>query len=271
MVDIPSIRPFALPRVTTVSPGDALVIDGTTTRSILASDMISSLGYPAKDAGKATIVITADVYRTTYDIARFELINRGIPCTWFVIPEGIDLGGQPTRAELVALIDNGWEIGAYSNADMVALRTSDRETAFDRMLAMQTAMRAKGFDTRSMAPQSRAWNLGLANMSRQIFRNVRSVGNVTDFQHYPIADRNYVDLGGSVSFGNTWTLAAMQAKLDALIADGGIWIPNVHLLGMPEDPLTMDPAKFFAFLDYVKVKMDAGLLRAVTFDAAMTR
>jgi len=226
-----------------------------------------------------TIVMTFDTDVTTYTNALFDMEAKGIPGTFFADADRINTAGWPSKDNLLIMAMKGWEVGARvygtisgAEANMVALLTNNRGTAFDRLKAAKDLMYAQGFDIKSIAAAQRAWSVPLRGMAAQLFDNVR-VADTVNYGTLPIADRLYVRDGGSNSWSSADTVASLSAWLDGLIAAGpnAIGIPVIHRIDTAGDPnYTISPTVFQGFTSYLQSKIAAGVVRAVTFDTAMT-
>lgn len=220
--------------------------------------------------------MTFDTDVTTYSNALWDMAGKGIPGTFFADADRINAAGQPTRDNLLLMAMQGWEIGARvygtlngAEANMVSVMTNNRSIAFDRLKAAKELMYAQGFAIRSIAASQRAWSSPLRGMAAQLFDAVR-VADVTSWGSYPV-DPLYVRAGGTNSWSAQDTVASLSAQLNAVIAAGGVWYPVIHRVDNAGDPnYTVPVAVFQGFTAYLKSKVDAGLVRAVTFQKSLT-
>jgi hypothetical protein len=229
------------------------------------------------DVPRATVAMTFDTDVTTYWNAFFDMRSKGIVGTFFADSDRVGHRGWPVRADLASMASGGWEIGVRAcgildgaEVNMVALCQAEGEAAArERMRAQKNAMRDIGFDVKSAAAGQRAWSPQLASMASVLFDNVR-VADRTVWGRYPIIDRRYVREGGTESWGGNDTVASLCAQLDAVIADGGIWLPVIHRVDDQGDPnYTVPIAVFEGFTSYLQAKIADGRVRAVTFAKAM--
>jgi len=254
---------------------------GTNTDQIATMRALLQLRNDMTLPSKATLALTFDTYRTTYDIAALgSMTTHGLTGTLFVIPEKIDgaAGAQTlTSDELAIMQAKGWELGAYASnvgqsQNMQQVYTADRKQCGLRFKELDTLMRAKGFPVVSIAPMQRAWyHPQITEMVRPWFKAVRVVDQL-DLASYPISDPCFVSHGGgSASWSNADTLSSLSATLDSVIASKGLWVPVIHQIGAVPDAYTVAQTVFDNFMAYVKTKVDAGVLRVTTFSKAMGR
>jgi hypothetical protein len=225
-----------------------------------------------------TVVMTFDTDVTTYTNALFDMEAKGIPGTFFADADRIGTSGWPSKDNLLVMAMKGWEIGARvygtingAEANMVAVCTNNRGTAFDRLKAAKDLMYAQGFSIRSIAASQRAWNTALRGMAGQLFENVR-VADVVGYGTLPATDRLYVRDGGSDSWSSSTTVASFTAWLDGLIAAGpnAVGRPIVHRIDTSGDPLyTISPTVFQDCMTVLQSRITAGVARATTFRDSM--
>jgi hypothetical protein len=238
-------------------------------------------------AQPATVAITFDYWVEALSNGLPILRARGLPATFYVATESgsvdlIDYPGLPSSQQLADAEQAGWEIGIYSNVNMVTMlgalsgtppmATPANALATKRfMVAQIDKLKAKGFVAKSYAPNQRAWNDQLANLSRDIYQAVRVIAEGGADQGYPIGDPNYVRRKAYASLGVNDTAASLCAQLDAIVAAGPVlWTIVAHKVGPTPDPYTISSTEFAGFADCLKAKRDAGLVRVTTFTKAMT-
>lgn len=229
----------------------------------------------------ATIAMTFDNYDTTYSNAFFDMQAKSIPGTFFIDCDKVGVAGNPTKDNLILMAALGWEIGARvygtisgAEANMVSVWNSNRDICADRLMAQKNTMHGFDFDIKSISASQRAWSPQLRGLAYHMFQNVRVADNITTpptWQTYPIIDRLYVRNGATDSWNWGATTASLTAQMDALIANGGTWFPVIHRVDTAGDPnYTVQTSVFQGFTSYLQNKIAGGLVRAVTFDAAMT-
>jgi hypothetical protein len=197
---------------------------------------------------------------------------------WYpnILATGTPTGDQVALSDLTLMKMLGWEIGAYTNDNMVTKLADNRNSANSFLRDLDNGMNAAGFEVETIAPNQRAWNSSLANMARGRFSGVRVADITTCFQEYPIADPLYVRNGGASSWGygpnnsGSDSSAAILARVDRLIADGGLGIEIIHKIGATGDALTFTTADFTAVMNGIAARVAAGSLRLVTMSQALT-
>lgn len=214
----------------------------------------------------ATLALTFDYWQSAYTDAFPMMAQRGLVGTWYIDPATIGQPGFPSADNLMVLQINKWEIGIYSNTNMVTKLASGRLATKQWMTGQKGALfDATGITANSYAPNGRQWNPALAELSRDIFGNVRAP--LGGWQTYPIPDRCNISHGGTDSWGTTDTVQSLSDQLDSLISapTPSIWYVVAHrVTDDPNDLYSIKPAVFSGFLDYVATQRDAGKLRVVT-------
>lgn len=246
---------------------------------LFAMSLLSATGALAQ----ATVVVAFDYYQEPLIHALPIMKARGLPATFYVVPSLIDhpSGTLPTSQQLADASQAGWEIGIYSNSNMVTMlgtlsgtppmATPANALATHQFMAGQkTALEAKGFAARSYAANQRSWNARLADLSRDLFDNVR-VADLTTPQSLPVTDPNWVKYGGSASLSGADTAASLCAQLSSVIAAGNVaWFVVGHKVGPVGDPFTIASAEFAGFSDCLVTAQNAGQIKVLTFSQAVT-
>lgn len=239
----------------------------------------------------ATFCMTFDYWVDALTGAFPILKARGLPGTFYVATESgaVDLidypgGGYPTSNQLADIQQNGWEIGIYSNTSMpVMLGTlsgtppmaapASALSTKKWMMMQKDKLKAKGFVAQSYAPNGRAWNIPLANLSRDIFESVRVCDDASGYQTYPGLDKNYVRRKAINSLGNSDTVASFQAEINNAMAAGATdniictWV--CHKVGPVADPYTVETSVFAGMMDALVTARNNGA-RVLTFTQALT-
>lgn len=222
-----------------------------------------------------TIALTFDqdagdnTYATAFPIMN-PLLLAG---TLYIKPSLVGSAGYYTMPQLVIFKMLGWEIGAYLPGDMPALWTADRDAAFALIKSNGDALEALGFAPSTIAPGGRLWNQYLGNMARGRFKGVRIPQGYVWPQPYPIADPLLgVSGGGAASWSSSDTAASILARVDALIAagPGNMATEVLHNVGPVADAYTVNTTVFSDAMTGIAQRRDAGLLRVVPFDCALT-
>lgn len=186
------------------------------------------------------------------------------------IVSGSPTGSQIALSDLTLMKMLGWEIGAYTNDNMVTKLGNNRNGANKFLRDLDNGMNEAGFKVATIAPNQRSWNSSLANMARGRFKGVR-VADVTNcFQQYPVADPMYVRNGGADSWSGSDTPSSILSRIDALIADGGLGIEVIHKVGAISDSLTIATPDFDAIMSGIASRVTAGSLQLVTMEQALS-
>lgn len=199
-----------------------------------------------------------------------------------IVPSGTPIGSQILVAELALMKQLGWEIGAYTQDNMVAKLAADRVATLNWLRDIDRGMDAVGFKVATIAPNSRAWSASLANLARGRFKGVRVAGNYAAPVGYPISDPLNVNDGGANSWGSDATAnagsnsaTAILARADAAISSGATRIEIVHKIGnaaaVAADPLyTLLDTEFAAVMAGYASRVTAGSLQMITMEQALT-
>ena len=237
--------------------------------------MASSALLPVKGHSRvpARLALTFD-YHPQVVAARDIMSARGIfTATYYAwypnIVSGLPTGDQISLSDLTLMKMLGWEIGAYTNDNMVTKLGANRNDANSFLRDIDNGMDYLGFKVATIAPNQRSWNASLANLARGRFKGVR-VADVTNcFQQYPIADPMYVRNGGAPSWGGADTPAIILSRIDALIADGGLGIEVIHKVGSSSDGLTIASSDFDSIMAGIASRVSGGGLKLVTMEQAL--
>lgn len=214
-----------------------------------------------------------------FPIWRFAVEGETDVGTWYVSPAVIGQPTHPSADNLMVLQINKWEIGIYSDTNMVAKLASGRLATKQWMTGQKDALYdATGITANSYAPNGRQWSPALAELSRDVFGNVRALlpppgTPLGTWQTYPIPDRCNIQYGGTNSWGQADTVQSLSDQLDSLIAapTPSIWYVVAHrVTDDPNDLYSIAPDVFSGFLDYVAAQRDAGNLRVVTVSDSLT-
>lgn len=212
-----------------------------------------------------TISITFDEWPDASNAAFVIMTAAGLAGTYFVTPTMIDTPGGPTLNTLLAMKEQGWEIGVYSSLNMVNLRNVSRIDASNKLKALKDAMWAKGLQVRTLAAAQRAWNAPLARLAG-CFDFVRVAdqmrADVGHWGQFPITNKRYVRGGATTSLDEGDTAASLIAQVDDLIALGGYWNVVVHKIG--SGGYSVNAAAFTALCQKVANEVALGTMRCLT-------
>ena len=238
---------------------------------------IAALAAPALVGFKrmtARLALTFD-YHPQVVAARDIMSGVGIyTATYYAwypnIVTGAPTGDQVALSDLTLMKMLGWEIGAYTNDNMVTKLNNNRNDANSFLRDLDSGMNTAGFKVATIAPNQRSWSQSLANMARGRFKGVRVADVTTCFQQYPIDDPLYVRNGGAGSWGGADNPTSILARIDALIADGGLGIEVIHKVGSVADGLTISTADFTAIMSGIASRVSSGSLKLVTMEQSLS-
>lgn len=231
---------------------------------------------PVFAAGVPALTLTFDKHPETVSTAWPIMNARGLVGTFFVAPSTVLAAGvgappppQCYQHLLVAMKETGWEIGVYFDVNAPAFWSSNGRVAFcERVQQQLDTMRGWELPVSSLAAPQRAWNPTLRGIIQNYYDRVRVADIARDtagaWETLPVPDPLYIRGGGIDSLSPGDTVASLCARIDDLIALGGLaqWI--THRVADSGDPNYRIPvATFTAVMDYIKTKRDAGLLQVV--------
>lgn len=250
---------------------ELLRLGAASVASAAASYSLARYAAPEEARPFAIVAPTFDTYASTYHVAFPTMRARGLVGTFFVEPFHVDkIEGAPTSAMLREMQSAGWEIGAYSGPNMVALYAQGEDAARAHLVALRVRMHQLGFPALSLAPNQRSWSPGLRELARGLFAFVR-VADTAGVQPLPISDALSVRLGATASLSADDTRESLRADALKAVKARGLWPIVVHQVGNDCDPLYSIPeATFDAFCSDLAQLVDAGVLRAMTFAQACT-
>lgn len=198
------------------------------------------------------------------------------------IVTGVPSGNQIAVADVALMKQLGWEIGAYTQDNMVTKLAADRVAANNWLRDIDHGMDAAGFKVATIAPNQRSWSASLANLARGRFKGVRVAGNYASPIVYPISDPLNINDGGANSWGSDATanagsnsVAAILARADALIPTCGTRVEIIHKIGnaaaVAADPVyTLLDTQFAAVMSGYATRIAAGDLQLITMEQALS-
>lgn len=234
----------------------------------------------------ARIALTFDFYPQVV-AARNLMSSAGIYTgtyyAWYPnIVTSTPTGNQIASSDVSLMKQLGWEIGAYTQDNMVTKLGADRVATNNWLRDLDSGMNTAGFKVSTIAPNQRAWNTSLANMARGRFKGVRAPGSSTPPLSYPLTDPLFVSDGGANSWGSDATAnagsntpSAILSRADALIASGGTRIEVIHKVGNAA-AVAADPIYTFLDTDFATVmsgyasRIASGNLTLITMEQALT-
>ncbi|WP_287496887.1 hypothetical protein [Pandoraea sp. CB10b_02] len=244
--------------------------------------ILSGCGVGAKKKMTSDIpavAITFDYWPDAYNVAYPIMYSEGVVGTYFVDYRTVDNVTKDnayniglTRYMLTQMKSSGWTIGAYSGDNMVDKLKHGRSEANDFLKTIKSEMRSFGFDVLSLAPNQRAWNMQLRDLSEPLFRRVRAAPeDFSKFQPLPVRDPLFIDAGGSPSLSSSDTAASLESELETFLRQSrpGLWSIVIHKVGdAATDPsgMTIDVKQFSMFISYLKRQADMGRVQIIGYD-----
>ncbi len=213
-----------------------------------------------------TVAITFDYYPEAYTNAFPLMLQAGMVGTYFVDPDTVGQAVGPTRDNLTVLKMSGWTIGAYSGINMVNALTNNRNVAMDRLIHIKQRFVELGFPVRSLAPNQRAWDMRLRNLTVGMFDRVRVAADAGP-QSLPLPDPLYIRYGWTPSLSGADTEASINTQVDGFLSgEGDLWPIVVHKVCQVGDDYTVTANVFQALLVRLNQERAGGSIRIVGFD-----
>jgi hypothetical protein len=227
-----------------------------------------------------TVAVTFDYYADAYDDAFAAMSSRNLVGSYFLDYRSIDaVSGDYntgiTANELLNMKQEGWTIGAYLNSvliegedrNMVWYYSYDRVQALDYFKDIVDGFAAKGLPVQSVAPNQRAWDNRLAQVTKNLWRRVRVVSQLVP-EPLPILTPMYIDRGGTASLNEEDTPSSVNEQIDDFLAEAqpGLLHFLIHKIDAVGDGLTVETDTFIALIDRLASEQNAGNLRVVGYD-----
>lgn len=269
LADPTNLDVTALSAKTPLDPADVLLIQDSAASYAFKKATVGAV-VAASRIPIPTVSFTFDYYKEgAFDAMNASMSSRGLVATHYVAPSTIGTAGFLTADQLLLMVMQGWEIGWYTNENMVTARVANRTTCFAKFKQAIADLQAVGIYPKTLGANQRAWDSTLAGMAyNSNWVGVRNAATTAD-QTWPVPNPWWVDYGGTASWGSSDTLQSLKDKLDATIAAKTWWIPIIHKIGSTPDSFTISATIFDAFMAYVKTKRDAGLVRVCTFERGL--
>ena len=256
--------------------GSGGTFDWTDTEVILVKwDTISSVDtvyldslYVGRTAKPKVILSLDDGYNGPATVSGVTYANtQGIPLTFYVIK---DYSSNPetytdylTTNQLQDYYANGNDIAIHHQTNLTTLALSAAQSA---VTECQRWLIDSGMPR---AAQHLAWPNGGHNSGLTTFSRNLGVKTAASIQGQPITSYNFQN--HVLGIGNQWILnrmptngnniATLQAAVDEAITDGTTLFLYLHTIGGGADITSAD---WQTLCDYIKTKVDAGLIDAVT-------
>lgn len=204
-----------------------------------------------------------DSHDTDHNVAFPILSARGLVASSYIITDNIGTQSRLTEAQLIELHEAGWMIGSHTSDHLYFTTNSSTASEIEATIKKaQLYIRSKPFwrGAYFMSTPGGEWN----QTARAVCEKYNIMTRIGDTDVYtPIyPDDNHTVGYGSVSATNT--LASIQAIIDNVVTHKMIYHLTFHRLQSPASAQTITPEFFEDIMDYVKTKVDAGVLDVVT-------
>jgi len=220
------------------------------------------------------LALTFDYYPQVVvarDIMSANNISIATYYAWYpnILANGSPSGDQISLADLTLMKMLGWEIGAYTNDNMIDKLNNNRNLANNFLRDLDNGINAAGFKAETIAPNQRAWSTSLANMVRGRFKGVRVAANLLS-QSLPIVDPCFINNGGGGSWGSTGSLTPSDIlnRIDAIV-NNCLGIEVIHKVGSDNDSLSFSVANFTTVMNGIISRIANGNLKLVTMSQAI--
>ena len=186
----------------------------------------------------------------------------------FIITNTVGGAGKMTWANLKTLKDEGWLIGSHTHTHSVMTELSESELNTE-LQTSQNILASKGHivSSRFIATPGGDWSELIYNRVKEYYLGAR-YGNSTIKDIIPNAHPLRFDY---LSVLNTDTVQSLKDKVDDVIAKKYHHSFTFHsILETPSFSSQYSTANFTEFCEYVKTKVDAGLLEIVNMKDMIT-
>jgi peptidoglycan/xylan/chitin deacetylase (PgdA/CDA1 family) len=197
-----------------------------------------------------------DASQTVYDTAFPILSGEGIPASFYFITNYLD---DSWAAQLKELENHGWEIGSHSKThpDLTTLNKAD---LIEEVRQSKASLEAAGVTVTGFAYP---YGIGAADRDvlGEVEREYSYARSVTAGENVPII-RQYALFAQTV-YSST-NIATMKGWVDTAIKDKKWLIILMHYIDDTGDTYSTPPADLLELAQYIRGKVDAGEVGAVT-------
>lgn len=189
-------------------------------------------------------------------------INRSIPLTMFIITGVVGDSDRMNWTQLHELNEEGWEIGSHT-AGAADLTTYNSSNLYAQVVGSKHTLESQGFDVNSIAYPNGVTNNTVTNLIKQHYSCAR---DVTTAGYVAVGDGDAtITVSDFDGLAPTDNLPQMKSWIDAAIANND-WL-NIYFHNITADGKFTSINSYYVsdLLDYVKAKVDAGLIRALNF------
>jgi peptidoglycan/xylan/chitin deacetylase (PgdA/CDA1 family) len=226
---------------------------------------------PAAEAVRAYEILPAalvsltfdDHSQTVYDTALPILEAQGIPGTFYFISSALT---DPWRSQLHTLEERGWEIGSHSQTHQ-DLNTLDEAELIAEVLQSKADLEAAGLTISGFAYPEGTGSKDpiVTRMVKQAYDYGRAT---TPGYNRPILNQYALRIQSQVA---TTSLDTMKSWVDEAVASRQWLIILMHTVDDSGDLYSITPQDLTDLTAYIRQKMDAGSLQAVTARAGLAQ
>lgn len=222
--------------------------------------------YAGKKTRPKLVITFDDGWESQLTEAYSYMATKGLKGTCYIPFDNIGTANYMTEANLATLYNAGWDIGnhTYNHTNLTTLGT---QAEMEEEISLNTAyLNSLGFTRSSLhfAYPNGAYNdTVLLAVAAQNIKTARTViGTAAFMTVQPPDDFYHLRIQ---NLGNTDALANIEAKIDRCIEEGDVLFLNGHkLVVTPTVTTEFGISDFQALMDYIKTKVDAGLIDVVT-------
>jgi peptidoglycan/xylan/chitin deacetylase (PgdA/CDA1 family) len=237
---------------------------------ILSSSILvyESVGYSTGGKNRPAVISISsdDGFASVYRIAFPIFKERGIPATVFVIATEIGFPGHFNLSQLTEMQDNGWEIGSHA-MHHVKLTTLNETALSKEVVESKQLLMSHGFNVSSFA-------YPFSDINENV---VKVVSNNYVVARLTAGPNDYIGYYPEIVKKEEFVVKAMSAVTDFQTIRRNIdtaierheWI-NFYFHGVEKDAKIDENLSWTLadMADYIKEKVDMGLLRTMTFIGA---
>lgn len=204
-----------------------------------------------------------DAYQNVYDTAFPILRSRGIPATYYFITQFLS---PLWKAQLNDFEDHGWEVGSHSRTHPDLAVLSDAEL-IEELEQSRADLEAAGMEVTGLAYPFGSGHDDAAVVRRvkqyySYARSVRPGNNAPIVRQYALT---------SMVVTKATSIETMKSWVDLAVDQRQWLIILLHNVDHSGTDYSITPAAFTELVDYVRARVDAGELDAVTVKEGVAR
>ena len=204
-----------------------------------------------------------DSSQTVYDTAFPILSSRGIPATCFFLTSRLN---EQWKVELKDLENHGWEIGSHSRTHPVLTLLSNAE------LIEEVSQSKADLEGAGLTITGFAYPYGVGSDNPAVIRQVKQhysyARSIRPGNNAPII-KQYALQTQTVT--SSTSLHEMKGWIDSVIENRQWLVIVMHNVDNTGSAYAISPADLSELAIYIKTKVDAGALKAVTVQEGVTR